>query len=242
MPRSWVRRQPVPSSARRRPAVVTATSWRLRAAWSASACRAHSRARSCALLSPSRSRHAAPRDETARCRRPLRAAAEYSRTRTGPHTDEGRCEARSATAGHPPRGQVCDEVTDRRPRGPPLPPSSSSSEGTASERRVSVVSGQNLCRALPGAALNFLAPDGAVHVCREDLLLAHDRPFEQDFEPGPQRAGPASKRRSRRRRRTWCACSGCTAARARTARSRPPRGSLTRLVTASVVRYGGSTS
>lgn len=56
--------------------------------------------------------------------------------------------------------------------------------GTSSERRVSVASAQNLCRALPGAALHFIALSGAVHVCREDVLMAHDRPFEQDFESG----------------------------------------------------------
>jgi D-alanine-D-alanine ligase len=55
--------------------------------------------------------------------------------------------------------------------------------GTSSERRVSVASAQNLCQTRPDAACWFIAANGHVHEVQRDVLLAHDRPFELDFQP-----------------------------------------------------------
>jgi D-alanine-D-alanine ligase len=55
--------------------------------------------------------------------------------------------------------------------------------GVSSERRVSVASAQNLCQAMPAAAPWFIAPDGSVHDLPRAALLAHERPFELDFQP-----------------------------------------------------------
>ena len=56
--------------------------------------------------------------------------------------------------------------------------------GSSSERRVSVASAQNVSRALPDAALWFLAASGTVHRAQRPALLAHARPFERDFDAG----------------------------------------------------------
>jgi D-alanine-D-alanine ligase len=56
--------------------------------------------------------------------------------------------------------------------------------GVSSERRVSVASAQNLCQTRPDAVCWFIAPNGHVHEVGRDALLAHDRPFELDFQPG----------------------------------------------------------
>jgi D-alanine-D-alanine ligase len=53
--------------------------------------------------------------------------------------------------------------------------------GTSSERRVSVASARNLAAVIEDPVLWFLAPDGSVHVCGPGELLAHTRPFEEDF-------------------------------------------------------------
>lgn len=55
--------------------------------------------------------------------------------------------------------------------------------GRSSERRVSVASAQNLARTLPHAALWFMAAAGSVQSVERAALLAHARPFEQDFRP-----------------------------------------------------------
>jgi|LNFM01.1.fsa_nt_gb D-alanine-D-alanine ligase len=55
--------------------------------------------------------------------------------------------------------------------------------GTSGERRVSVASAQNVATLFSQAVLWFWAPDGRVIVCDRDALLAHERPFEADFEP-----------------------------------------------------------
>lgn len=55
--------------------------------------------------------------------------------------------------------------------------------GASDERHVSVASGQNILRALPDALAWFWAPGGAVHDVRPAEVIAHQRPFELDFEP-----------------------------------------------------------
>lgn len=62
--------------------------------------------------------------------------------------------------------------------------------GTSTERRVSVASAQNLVSVLGGAELWFCAPDEAVHRCSPDEVLAHQRPFEQDFAPAAPAVWP----------------------------------------------------
>jgi D-alanine-D-alanine ligase len=56
--------------------------------------------------------------------------------------------------------------------------------GASDERHVSVASAQNVARALTPAPLCwFWTPEGAVHDVALAELLAHQRPFEIDFEP-----------------------------------------------------------
>ena len=55
--------------------------------------------------------------------------------------------------------------------------------GTSDERHVSVASAQNIGRTIPNALYWFQAPNGAVHDVALADLLAHQRPFEVDFEP-----------------------------------------------------------
>jgi D-alanine-D-alanine ligase len=61
--------------------------------------------------------------------------------------------------------------------------------GTNKERLVSVASAQALCQALPEADLWFWAADDSVHETDAKTLVAHARPFEQDFTPGGRRVG-----------------------------------------------------
>lgn len=61
--------------------------------------------------------------------------------------------------------------------------------GTNKERLVSVASAQALCEALPEAELWFWAADDSVYETDAKALLAHARPFEQDFVPGGRRLG-----------------------------------------------------
>jgi D-alanine-D-alanine ligase len=61
--------------------------------------------------------------------------------------------------------------------------------GTNKERLVSVASAQALCQALPEADLWFWAADDSVHETSAKTLLAHARPFEQEFVPGGRRVG-----------------------------------------------------
>src|ERR1700745_4272533 len=61
--------------------------------------------------------------------------------------------------------------------------------GTNKERLVSVASAQALCQALPEADLWFWAADDSVHETDAKILVAHARPFEQDFVPGGGRVG-----------------------------------------------------
>lgn len=55
--------------------------------------------------------------------------------------------------------------------------------GTSDERHVSVASAQNIGRTLSSALYWFESPTGAVHDVALADLLAHQRPFELDFEP-----------------------------------------------------------
>jgi len=56
--------------------------------------------------------------------------------------------------------------------------------GASDERLVSVASAQNIARALSPAPLCwFWTPEGAVHDVAPAELLAHQRPFELDFQP-----------------------------------------------------------
>ncbi|HKR62525.1 MAG TPA: ATP-grasp domain-containing protein [Thermoanaerobaculia bacterium] len=55
--------------------------------------------------------------------------------------------------------------------------------GPSNERHVSVASAQNVVRALGSPLAWFWAPNGAVHDVAVSDLLAHQRPFELDFEP-----------------------------------------------------------
>jgi D-alanine-D-alanine ligase len=56
--------------------------------------------------------------------------------------------------------------------------------GSNKERLVSVASAQALHRALPGAELWFWDVRDEVHSVRSEALLAHARPFEDEFAPG----------------------------------------------------------
>jgi D-alanine-D-alanine ligase len=56
--------------------------------------------------------------------------------------------------------------------------------GTNKERLVSVASAQALHRALPDADLWFWSVDDTVHEVGSKTLLEHQRPFEDEFEPG----------------------------------------------------------
>ena len=55
--------------------------------------------------------------------------------------------------------------------------------GPSDERHVSVASAQNVVRTLGNPLAWFWAPDGPVHDVAADDLLAHQRPFEIDFQP-----------------------------------------------------------
>lgn len=55
--------------------------------------------------------------------------------------------------------------------------------GPSDERQVSVASAQNVVRNIPRALAWFWTPEGAVHDVAAADLLAHQRPFEIDFEP-----------------------------------------------------------
>lgn len=55
--------------------------------------------------------------------------------------------------------------------------------GSSDERHVSVASAQNVLRTLGDALAWFWAPSGAVHDVAASDLLAHQRPFEVDYEP-----------------------------------------------------------
>src|SRR6185369_13306805 len=55
--------------------------------------------------------------------------------------------------------------------------------GPSDERHVSVASAQNIVRTLGAPLAWFWAPNGAVHDVAPADLLAHQRPFELDFEP-----------------------------------------------------------
>ena len=56
--------------------------------------------------------------------------------------------------------------------------------GTNKERLVSVASAQALHRALPEADLWFWDVADTVHGVVSQKLLAHTRPFEDEFKPG----------------------------------------------------------
>ncbi|MBL8684526.1 MAG: ATP-grasp domain-containing protein [Myxococcales bacterium] len=55
--------------------------------------------------------------------------------------------------------------------------------GTSGERRVSVASAQNVSTLFSQAKTWFWTPDGRVVVCERAALLAHKKPFEEDFAP-----------------------------------------------------------
>lgn len=55
--------------------------------------------------------------------------------------------------------------------------------GTSNERRVSVASAQNVTRTLAPRLLYFIAPDARVYEVSASELLAHQRPYETDFQP-----------------------------------------------------------
>jgi D-alanine-D-alanine ligase len=55
--------------------------------------------------------------------------------------------------------------------------------GTSDERHVSVASAQNVLRTLGEGLAWFWAPNGAIHDVAAADLLAHQRPFEIDYEP-----------------------------------------------------------
>ena len=55
--------------------------------------------------------------------------------------------------------------------------------GPSDERQVSVASAQAIVRALDSPLVWFWAPDGAIHDVATGDLLAHQRPFEVDFQP-----------------------------------------------------------
>jgi D-alanine-D-alanine ligase len=55
--------------------------------------------------------------------------------------------------------------------------------GRSDERHVSVASAQNVVRTLGAPLAWFWAPGGAVYDVNRDELLAHEKPFINDFEP-----------------------------------------------------------
>ncbi|HSP14338.1 MAG TPA: ATP-grasp domain-containing protein [Thermoanaerobaculia bacterium] len=55
--------------------------------------------------------------------------------------------------------------------------------GSSDERHVSVASAQNIARNLGNPLCWFWAPDGPIHDLAVEQLLAHERPFEVDFDP-----------------------------------------------------------
>jgi D-alanine-D-alanine ligase len=55
--------------------------------------------------------------------------------------------------------------------------------GRGNERHVSVASGQNVVRTIPDVLCWFWSPTGAIHDVTVADLLAHQRPFELDYEP-----------------------------------------------------------
>src|SRR6201992_396238 len=61
--------------------------------------------------------------------------------------------------------------------------------GTNKERLVSVASAQALHSALPDADLWFWDAGGTVHETSSETLLAHSRPFEEEFKPGTPSIG-----------------------------------------------------
>ena len=56
--------------------------------------------------------------------------------------------------------------------------------GPSSERKVSVASAQNVASLLDQAEAWFWAPGGPIHPVDRARLLAHQRPFEAEFDPG----------------------------------------------------------
>jgi len=55
--------------------------------------------------------------------------------------------------------------------------------GRGNERHVSVASGQNVVRTIPDVLCWFWSPSGAIHDVAAGDLLAHQRPFELEYEP-----------------------------------------------------------
>ena len=55
--------------------------------------------------------------------------------------------------------------------------------GSSDERHVSVATAQNVVRSLDRPLAWFWAPSGAIHDVNPAELLAHQRPFEIDFQP-----------------------------------------------------------
>jgi D-alanine-D-alanine ligase len=55
--------------------------------------------------------------------------------------------------------------------------------GRSDERHVSVATAQNIVRTLDRCIAWFEAPDGSIHDVAAQDLLAHERPFENDFLP-----------------------------------------------------------
>jgi D-alanine-D-alanine ligase len=55
--------------------------------------------------------------------------------------------------------------------------------GSSDERHVSVATAQNVARTLGAPLTWFQAPNGAIYDVAAEQLLAHQRPFEIDFEP-----------------------------------------------------------
>ena len=55
--------------------------------------------------------------------------------------------------------------------------------GPSSERKVSVASAQNVASLLEQAEAWFWAPGGQIHAVDRGALLAHQRPFEVEFDP-----------------------------------------------------------
>lgn len=55
--------------------------------------------------------------------------------------------------------------------------------GSSDERHVSVATGQNIARTLGNPLCWFWAPHGAVYDVSVNELIAHQRPFEVDFDP-----------------------------------------------------------
>ncbi|MGZ5493908.1 MAG: D-alanine--D-alanine ligase family protein [Thermoanaerobaculia bacterium] len=55
--------------------------------------------------------------------------------------------------------------------------------GSSDERHVSVATAQNVARTLGAPLTWFWAPNGAIYDVAAEQLLAHQRPFEVDFEP-----------------------------------------------------------